>query len=161
MVGVLAFSGLAVMPTTSWATTTLSSNSTGTPVTSGTNPSSWTAVGLNGGAVGTNTTYAYSTGPHSHAGIVDDGGEPVPYLAQRLLDACFIGHVEHDGLEGPRRRGREAPAVLVAPHSGKDVPTEFGEHLLRRVPLGGQYVVAGSPGTATDRGVSPSTGGYG
>src|SRR5947207_1850256 len=36
------------------------SNSTGTPVTSGTNPSSWTAVGLNGGAAGTNTTYAFA-----------------------------------------------------------------------------------------------------
>jgi len=36
------------------------SNSTGTPVTSGTNPSSWTAVGLNGGTAGTNTTYAFA-----------------------------------------------------------------------------------------------------
>lgn len=36
------------------------SNATGTPVTSGTNPNSWTAVGLNGGAGGTNTTYAFA-----------------------------------------------------------------------------------------------------
>jgi hypothetical protein len=36
------------------------SNSTGTPVTSGTNPASWTAVGLNGGGGGTNTTYAFA-----------------------------------------------------------------------------------------------------
>jgi hypothetical protein len=36
------------------------SNSSGTPVTSGTNPASWTAVGLNGGGVGTNTTYAFA-----------------------------------------------------------------------------------------------------
>src|SRR5207253_296449 len=36
------------------------STSSGTPVTSGTNPGSWTAVGLNGGAAGTNTTYAFA-----------------------------------------------------------------------------------------------------
>ena len=36
------------------------STSTGTPVTSGTNPNSWTAVGLNGGGGGTNTTYAFA-----------------------------------------------------------------------------------------------------
>lgn len=36
------------------------SNSSGTPITSGTNPSSWAAVGLNGGGTGTNTTYAFA-----------------------------------------------------------------------------------------------------
>jgi hypothetical protein len=36
------------------------SNSSGTPVTSGTNPGSWTAVGLNGGGGGTNTTYVFA-----------------------------------------------------------------------------------------------------
>ena len=36
------------------------STSSGTPVTSGTNPSSWAAIGLNGGGGGTNTTYAFA-----------------------------------------------------------------------------------------------------
>jgi SAM-dependent methyltransferase len=46
---------------------------------------------------------------------------------------------------------------LFAPFEGR--PVACGERLLRRVPLGGQYVVAGSPGTPLASKVKPSTGG--
>jgi SAM-dependent methyltransferase len=46
---------------------------------------------------------------------------------------------------------------LFTPFEGR--PVASVERLLRRVPLGGQYVVAGSPGTSLGSKAKPSTGG--
>src|SRR2546425_472838 len=42
------------------------------------------------------------------------------------------------GVDIPRRRGSEAPAILVAPHAGKDVPTAIGEAQCTRLPDSGR-----------------------
>jgi hypothetical protein len=76
------------------------STSGGTPVTSGTNPGSWTAVGLNGGAGGTtNTTYAFavcSTGTTRPAVTVKNArvsGPTVAGTAARVTTSCGAGTV--------------------------------------------------------------------
>lgn len=127
-------------------------NASGTPVTSGTNPSSWVAVGLNGGGGGTNTTYAFavcSTGSSNPTVTVENAETAGPTAASTgasVTASC------------PQSTALLGGGAFIS--NGFGLPASQGDHLTGDYPSDaiGNPVTSGTAGSWT---ATSHTGGQG